>query len=439
MRSPTSTPSGRRLARGARTGRAVPPRADADALARATESANAASPDRELERAIVDRPPRTETVRRWWADLADADRERLVHRLPLLVGNLDGVPWAARVSANHRILAHETSSLPATARTPRDALRSERIRLLSTGPGLVDRGGLPRFILARDPARDSIVEYVGAAIASTDDPWASPLAPSVRALGLFVPGNDSDLRQFEGKAHTISELVQTSEPGTTGMVAWQGGRFPRGPLGLSSRIAARLADRFGRFANAIPRDPDVRYVALGFSFGGAVVGTALAHGLRVDAVGHLASAGLGAGVRRVADLPATARVPHYAFLAPSDTSVAPLLGLDLPRGPRGIGHGGDPLTDPDVRRLETGFQRAVASDDPADVARARDAGILRGHASILEHWGTDAKRGMRGVLTADRALAAAPRTRWESLAERLALPWSPLRRADYRPEFIDLD
>ncbi|KAB1662456.1 hypothetical protein F8O01_00455 [Pseudoclavibacter chungangensis] len=415
-----------------------PWRADARTLDRLTGAASERDPDRTLERATIDRPPAAETVRRWWDALDDTRRARLVERTPLLVGNLDGVPWPRRIAANHATLRAEISTR-ATSTSPRNArrvLEDERLTALSTGPGLVDRGGRPRFVLARDPDREAIVEYVGPAIADTDDPWASPLDPAVRAVGLFVPGNESDLRQFEGKAHTMSELVHTAAPGSTGLVVWQGGRFPVGPFGLSSRAATLLANRYGRFANAIPRDPDVRYVALGFSFGGSVVGAALARGLRVDAVGHLASAGLGPGVARVADLPAAARVPHYAFMAPGDTSVGPLLGLDLPPGPTGIGHGGDPLRDPAVVRLETGFERSLTATGDLEVSRA--SGLLRGHATILEHWGTDAKHGMGAVLSTGSALRAAPRDLVWRLAERIALPWSPLVRADYAPSFVDV-
>lgn len=411
-------------------------RATAATLDRLTNSASGTRPDHALERVTIDRPPAAEHVRRWWAGLDDTRRTRLAERMPLLVGNLDGVPWPRRIEANHATLRAEvTARAAAGARVgPRRALEAERLAALSNGAGLVDRGGRPRFVIARDPARAAIVEYVGATIAQTDDPWASPLDPAVRALGLFVPGNDSDLRQFEGKAHTMSELVHVADPGTTGLVVWQGGRFPSGPFGLSSRAAILLAHRYGHFANGIPRDPDVRYVALGFSFGGSVVGSALARGLRVDAVGHLASAGLGPGIARVADLPESARVPHYAFMAPSDTSVGPLLGLDLPRGPVGVGHGGDPLRDASVVRLETGFERALTSTH--DLATSRASGVLRGHATILEHWGTDAKHGMAAVLSGGIALRAAPRGLAWQLAERIASPRSPIERPAYQPEFL---
>lgn len=407
-----------------------------------------------LERRVVDAPPRAALVRVWWAGLGADARRILGARAPLATGNLDGVPWPARVEANHRTLralldrldaqgspdvAPHTARISRTARTPRDvraALRSERLHALAAGPGVVDRGGKPRFLLACDPDRGAIVEYVGASIADTDDPFASPFPPGVSSVAVFVPGNESDLVQFEGKAHTMSELVHAAEPGTTGLVVWQGGRFPHGPQAIASRFAARLAPRLGAFVNAIPRDPGVRLVAFGFSFGGAVVGTAMRLGMRVDAVVHVASAGLGAGVRSLDDYPASARVPHASLLAPGDLQVAPYLGLDLPRGLRGIGHGVDPSGARGVTRLETGFLQAVP--EGGELEAGRRSGVLRGHARILEQWGTTAKHGMLAALAGGRAELAARRRPVERVAERLGLPWSPVQRRDYTPRFVTL-
>ena len=391
-----------------------------------------------LVRRLVDAPPPARLVRLWWQGLSEAAKTELARHAPLAVGNLDGVPWPARVAANHRTLDAHLRTREGTAPrrpTKRQRLVSERLGLLATGAGVVDREGRPRFLLAVDPERDAIVEYVGHAIADTDDPFASPLAPGVDALALFVPGNDSDLAQFEGKAHSMSELVHAATPGTTGLVVWQGGHFPRGPRGLNSSSAVRLARRFGHFVNAIPRDPAVRYAALGFSFGGSVVGSALRLGMRVDAVVHIASAGLGPGIRRLDELGEAGRVPHVALMAPGDTAVGPTLGLDLPRGTRGIGHGGNPLADPRILRLETGFRLAP---EGASLEGARSSGVLRGHATVLETWHSTAKRNLSAALRGGRAEEAAPRSRLELIAERLAWPRSPIQSPSYTPRWTSL-
>ncbi|GGA66165.1 hypothetical protein GCM10011490_16030 [Pseudoclavibacter endophyticus] len=396
-----------------------------------------------LQRRLVDAPPRPAVVRVWWAGLSDDARGVLIGHAALTVGNLDGIPWPARVDANHRTLAAHIARREGARRgglrrlshrrETRAELLAQRLDALSSGPGLVSRAGRLRFLLAFDPERNAIVEYVGHGIAETDDPFASPIAPGVEAVAVFVPGNDADLLQFEAKAHTMSELVHAGAPGTTGLIVWQGSTFPRGPLGLGSAAAARLGRRFGAFVNAVPRAPGVRFVAFGFSFGGSVVGTAMRLGMRVDAVMHVASAGLGPGVRSLADYPAAGRVPHASLLAPGDVDVAPYLGIDLPRGPHGLGHGADPTTAPGVVRLETGFERHVPRGGDRTAGRA--AGILRGHVTLLEHWGTTAKHAMRVVLIGGEAELAAPRTRLERVCERLGLPWSPLQRPGYVPRF----
>lgn len=423
------------------------------------ELSAAAAPDPARVRALVDHPPRSEEVRRWWADLDRSSRERLSEQAPLLVGNLDGVPWPERIRANHRTLAADIAQRRAAGRGrvsahgpgpvfsahtkaqypvpgPRAKLLEERLESLAAGPGFIDRGGRARFLLAYDPRRASIVEYIGHAIAETDDPWAPPLADSVRAVGIFVPGNDSDLLQFEGKSHISSELVLLHPHGTTGMIAWQGGRFPSGPLGLSSRMARQLAPRLGRFVNGMPRGPEVRHVAFGFSFGGAVTGLAMRLGMRVDAVAHVSSAGLGAGIRSLEDLPGSARVPHYALMAPGDLSVGPILGLDVPLGPLSLGHGANPLQTPGIVRLETGWLQHVP--EGGDLSAGRSAGLLRGHSTTIELWGTTAKHNLAAVLAGGRAELAAPRSPVEQLAERAALPWSPLERPGYLPRYIDI-
>lgn len=433
-------------ARDPAAGRARSSRDDLERLAARADAVGAAAADgrpsaarHALQRAIVDGPPPVAEVRAWWAQLAEAERRRLEEDASLAVGNLDGLPWPARIRANHlalgRILdGREPAGLAGFgARSSRlrgdearDARIRERLGLLQSGAGFFVRdGAFPRFLLAFDPERSALAEYLGPAIRETDDPYASPLADGVRALGVFVPGNDSDVLQFEGKGHTMSEPVILANDAAggvvAGMIAWQGGPFPVGLSVLRADPALLLARRLAPFVNAIPRDARVRVTAFGFSFGGAVVGLALRDGMRVDRVAHLASAGLGHGIRSLEDLPPAARVPHYAMLAPGDATVGPAQGLEarLPWLGR-IGHGASPIGTPGVTRLETGWLDDAARSGP----------LLTGHMPLLERWGTTAKRNMATVLAGGEADEAAPRGLGERLAQRIGLAWSPLRRAE---------
>ncbi|NYF12209.1 hypothetical protein HDC34_000503 [Pseudoclavibacter sp. JAI123] len=409
---------------------------------------------------MLNAPPSAATTREWWGALSASERARLLQQVPLLVGNLEGIPWALRVRANQESLGRAIKALESGASIERalgsasafaggeiksilaDASRGElrdrerlvhQLKELHGGRGFVDRGGKPRFVLAFDPERDSIVEYVGTAISESEDPMASPFAESVSSVGIFVPGNEARLLDFEGKAHTMSELLKLAPAGEAGLVVWQGGRFPRGPLALSAAMADGLARKLGAFVNAIPRDGRVALTAFGFSFGGGVTGRAMSLGMRVDRVVHVSSAGLGHGVTSLDDLPASARVPHYALLSPVDPSVGPILGINvhLPfLGRAGhFGHGADPAHAQGVVRLETGVLGA-AQEKRASGAPLAFRDLLTGHTSILEQWGTTAKRNLAAVLVGGGAeVELAPDAGvLGRLAQRFLLPYAPFLR-----------
>ncbi|PPG33066.1 hypothetical protein C5B97_00050 [Pseudoclavibacter sp. RFBB5] len=409
---------------------------------------------------MLNAPPSAATTREWWGALSASERARLLQQVPLLVGNLEGIPWALRVRANQESLGRAIKALESGASIERalgsasafaggeiksilaDASRGElrdrerlvhQLKELHGGRGFVDRGGKPRFVLAFDPERDSIVEYVGTAISESEDPMASPFAEGVSSVGIFVPGNEARLLDFEGKAHTMSELLKLAPAGEAGLVVWQGGRFPRGPLALSAAMADGLARKLGAFVNAIPRDGRVALTAFGFSFGGGVTGRAMSLGMRVDRVVHVSSAGLGHGVTSLDDLPASARVPHYALLSPVDPSVGPILGINvhLPfLGRAGhFGHGADPAHAQGVVRLETGVLGA-AQEKRASGAPLAFRDLLTGHTSILEQWGTTAKRNLAAVLVGGGAeVELAPDAGvLGRLAQRFLLPYAPFLR-----------
>ncbi|WP_394255104.1 hypothetical protein [Pseudoclavibacter helvolus] len=408
-------------------------------------------------RRVLNAPPSAATTREWWASLPDAEQSRLLKQVPLLVGNLDGIPWAVRVRANRESLGRAINALESGASIERalgsasafaggeiksilaDASRGElrdrerlvhQLKELHSGRGFVDRRGKPRFVLAFDPERDSIVEYVGPAISESEDPLASPFAEGVTSVGVFVPGNEARLLDFEGKAHTMSELLKLAPAGKAGLVVWQGGRFPRGPLALSAAMADGLARKLGTFVNSIPRDGRVALTAFGFSFGGGVTGRAMSLGMRVDRVVHVSSAGLGHGVTSLDDLPASARVPHYSLLAPVDPSVGPILGINvhLPfLGRAGhFGHGADPASTPGVVRLETGVLGAAQEKRSAGAPLSL-GDLLTGHTTILEQWGTTAKQNMAAVLMGDGAeVELAPDAgALARVAQRFMLPYAP--------------
>lgn len=402
-----------------------------------------------VQREILDAPPSVDSVRAWWAGLPEASRQTLESTTPLAIGNLNGIPWPARIRANHRTLGDLLSEEASPQLTQRlrlilranglgviperlDHLRT-RLQELHTGSGFFTRNELPRFLIGCDPERSSIIEYLGHSIRDTDDPYASPFAEETRSVGLFVPGNDSDLLEFEGKAHTMSEAVylaygRTGE-NSAGMIVWQGGVFPHGPQVLFADRARQLSKPLARFGNSIPRSPSTALVGFGFSFGGAVLGLALRRGLELDRVVHIASAGLGHGMKRLEQLPQRSRVPHFAMLAPGDATVGPVQGLNahLPFLGR-LGHGASPVSTRGITRVETGWMDANAPGNR----------LLCGHMTLLERWGTTAKHALAALLAGGTIQIAPARSGWWRLAERLALPISPITARDYVPVRIEV-
>lgn len=515
------------------------------------------TPDHHTTRALLNRPPLATVVREWWAGLSDGERRRLERDAALLVGNLDGVPWPARIRANHVTLERTANGAPlapghtppsdrddvtarvaaalpgpigafllrhhpASRRAGREARVRERIETLRHGPGLFDRQGRPRYVLAFDPELGAATEYLGPTIRDTDDPYECPLADGIAAVAVFVPGNESSLTQFDETGHTMSEIVhlaaeardaeastanivarQHSAPGApaptptraTGLIVWQDGRFPTGPKALSAETAGGLARPLAHFVNSIVRAPSLRVTAVGFSFGGSVVGLALRAGMRVDAVVHLSSAGLGYGVAGLDELPQPVP-PHYALLAAGDTTIGPIQGLQLHLpGVGRVGHGRSPVRVPGVVRLEAGWLhtapdlsrisalearereealRVIREKDEAHARYVAEAlampgrakwrrlleiargstrrsieewlaawhrphdGVLRGHTAVIERWGTTAKRNVKAVVANGPAELAAPRSSCDHFRERFGLPQTPITRPGYVPLRVEI-
>jgi hypothetical protein len=210
-----------------------------------------------------------------------------------------------------------------------------------------------RQILRFDPSGNGrIVELVG------------HIEPGTRNVGLFVPGVNTQLSNFDAYAGLGRSLVAADPAGCTAVVVWADGVFPQGPVaqGPDAGYARAMAPDLKHFADDLRGEiashagSDVTLTAIGHSYGGATVGLAETHGLDVDRVLHVESAGMGHGVWSPADLPPSqAGVQRFSMTAPLD----PILlaqgnawGLEW----TGIGHGADPDVFPGVTELGTGDQ-----------------------------------------------------------------------------------
>ncbi len=208
-----------------------------------------------------------------------------------------------------------------------------------------------RQILRFDPSGNGrIAELIG------------HIEPGTRNVGLFVPGVNTQLANFDAYAGFGRSLVAADPAGRTAVVVWADGVFPQNPVaqGPDASYARTMAPDLKNFADDLRGEiashagSDVTLTAIGHSYGGATVGLAETHGLDVDRVLHVESAGMGHGVWSPADLPPSqAGVQRFSMTAPLDPIVVAqggAWGLEW----TGIGHGADPDVFPGVTELGTG-------------------------------------------------------------------------------------
>ena len=241
-----------------------------------------------------------------------------------------------------------------------------------------------RQILKFDPAGGGrIVELIG------------DIQPGTRNVGLFVPGVNTSLDNFQSYADLGKSLVAADSTGRTAMVVWADGDFPQNVTtqGSSASYARAMAPDLTAFSDELHQQiadhagSGVLVTGVGHSYGGATMGLAETMGLNVDQVVHVESAGMGNGVWSPSDLPASQTGMHRFSMT------APLDPIEIAQGNApfdsltGIGHGADPDTFPGVTDLETG--------------RAADGSQLWGlssHNDVLKP-GSDSWNNIYGAIT----------------------------------------
>lgn len=358
-------------------------------------------------------------VRAFFAGLTPTDAARLATLYPGAVGNLDGAPLPERIAANRLkiavALADErarhadlvlavdgqdgvvrelraplsngtVSGLAYDADTPEKTLAASTSRIAfyerllheePPNPGQVD-GATSRpartghQILFFDPAGDGTMAEL----------WGQ-VDEHTRHVGLFVPGTTSavDGGSFERYSGLMREMAAMDGSGRTATIAWLGSDMPDAIAwdapkpGYAEDAGPRLRD----FVWGLDVPATADSTVIGHSYGGAVVGVADRHGLEVNRVLHVESAGAGRDVWSLADYRADGRnVQHYSMTAPGDL-------IENARTPQwlqdrsGLGHGGNPDTMPGFVRLETGR----FDDGPDSASRG---GLIEGvgsHTTVL--------------------------------------------------------
>ncbi|MEV5125339.1 alpha/beta hydrolase [Streptomyces decoyicus] len=290
-------------------------------------------------------------VARFFAALTDGQRQALVARHPLTVGNLDGAPPALRYAANSRALTAERERQLARATDPAGTLQDHRRarKAAARCASLLSPG---RRILAFDPrGRGQVAEVYG------------DLAAAERTA-VIVPGSDIDLSSFDrardpygtpaGMARSLRTRLAADAPGTrTAVIAWAGYTTPVGiaPDATTGRLADAGAPRLARFLSGLAGVGAPAPAVLCHSYGSVVCGLAVP---RLDGGGIADLVVFGSpGIRRdnVAELRTSARV--WAARDASDW-IGDIPNVEL----LGLGHGADP-TDPAFGARRVPAERAV--------------------------------------------------------------------------------
>ncbi|MDP5311748.1 alpha/beta hydrolase [Streptomyces poriferorum] len=290
-------------------------------------------------------------VARFFAGLGERDRQSLVARHPLVVGNLDGAPVELRYRAN--ALALKADPDP-------------RYASLAADPH--------RRILAFDPrGRGQVAEVFG------------DLATAGR-VSVVVPGSDIDAGTFDRTndvygtpAGMARSLYAETGPGSA-VIAWAGYTTPVG-VGVDAAtgsLAEAGADRLTRFTDGLAATGVPEPTVFCHSYGSVVCGLA-APRLRAGDLVVLGSPGMRAD--DVGDLHTGARV--WAAKDPDDW-IDNVPNVEF----AGLGHGADPTTP------EFGAHRVPAGDAQGHTGYfAPGTESLHAFAAIAE--GTYADRGAR--------------------------------------------
>lgn len=333
-------------------------------------------------------------IRALWDAMTDEQRAQLIGDVPLLIGNLDGIPLSDRSTANvltarayraeiedqiqtfrllqsqngmESLFASQISDLKAEVKSidamlgdrgwkyPADAGTEGR----PFGPFTVydengERGDQKGLVLVGfNPFRDSYVTYQGAL-----DPVTGDVPAWMEQVGVLVPGTNSRLAGFTSDMDRGQDLFTTSGA-RAGYFTWHGAPMPRFDAAAGHIVDAAergfadtAAPRLAAFVNGLQLAPATETVPIAHSYGAAVLGGAEYLGLKADRVVYVSPAGLGHNVESINEFPNTKDAPHFVLQARNDKVV----GWNQGSGAFGLGHGStNPLHAEGVIRLETGY------------------------------------------------------------------------------------
>ncbi|WP_349829545.1 alpha/beta hydrolase [Brevibacterium litoralis] len=233
-------------------------------------------------------------------------------------------------------------------------------KLLHENPGMTGLDGEPldsngHQVILFDPENSRFAEVFG------ELPGPSFTGEGVD-VGVMVPGTGASMTSIDGTSDRARNVHTDAAPvGSTPMIAWMGGPMPQDVDAATTGYAKDLGPRLTDFVSGLHLPDGVGTTASGHSYGGSVLGNALANGLDIDRAVFVNSAGMGPGVDGSEDYTNAPDLDLYNLSVPDDfiNWVQP---FDV--------HGADPDLQDDVVQVETGWNDAA---DPSQGVMADEA------------------------------------------------------------------
>ncbi len=404
-------------------------------------------------------PARLAAARSYLLSLTAPDRRRLALLHPALVSGLASAPVEDRYAATRVLVSAETARLRARLPGLPAAQRAAAVRRL----GWYDELLTGRVVLTRPDGTRLVRPHQLLSFDARGDGRIAEVfgdAATARHLAVYVPGTGTSFDRYPHNAARVRPFA-AAQPDLA-VVLWQNADFPDQPQDevlpppttwvrpveaaheqlRAHVLAAAYRDAADRAGPLLATDveglrmalpgPGADLTVLGHSYGGSIVGSAETHGLVVDRVVHIASAGgyvsdvrsyaAGeCGTRRFsmtdpddpiqlvqgAGFGSPAQVGHSlatltGVLPPPLKPLAVPLGetaVAVSGGPGHVGHGLDPDLIPGVTRLDTG----VLADGHT---------LVSGHGGMFAV-GSDAWRNLLAVMHGDPVRVLEP-ARWHS-------------------------
>ena len=255
----------------------------------------------------------------WWKSLSAPDQRRVIREHPEWIGNLDGVPFAARDEANRALLGVERDRLVASQERLNANLSgswlggtftNDDVALAHVKDKLASLDAIDQT-LARDGDRQLLVldlsqERAEAALARGNVDTADNVAVFVPGLSATVSDgmmdDDHDMAQLQHRAELENKRANPAADSTTATVTWIGYQAPQWGWDLvgDNSVADDHAAQVGA-AQLVPflrgigaaRDHDAHLSLLGHSYGSTAAGLALEQDTGVDDVVFFGSPGIG--------------------------------------------------------------------------------------------------------------------------------------------------